>query len=38
MAEKNIIERIRSMSPEEKKELAKKIGRDAHDWELTWGG
>jgi len=38
MAEEDILERIRSMSAEEKKELVKKIGKEAHDWELEWGG
>ena len=38
MAEENVRERIRRMSPEQKKELVSKIGQAAHDWEATWGG
>jgi C_GCAxxG_C_C family probable redox protein len=38
MTEKDVLERIRGMSLEQKKELVRKIGQVAHDWEETWHG
>ena len=38
MAENISSEKIKRMSTAEKKKLIKKIGQDASDWELTWGG
>ena len=38
MANKDVLERIEGMSAEEKKKLVEKIGKDARDWELDWGG
>lgn len=38
MAKKTVVEKIRSMSREEKDLLVRKIGQAAYDWGKQWGG